>query len=118
MRIISIEPAPVARVFALTYAVFGFAAFAAYAFSSLQFFIFPIGIIMGVFHLVFNLQLPRSHDLIANAFFCGGAILSYAASGWITGVALALCFNFIAQKTGGINVKFVSVDDDSPHDSR
>jgi hypothetical protein len=114
MRIISIEPAPVARVFALTYAVVGFVAFTTYAFSNLQFFIFPIGIIMGVFHLVFNLQLPRSHDLITNAFFCGGAILSYAASGWITGVAVTLCFNFIAEKTGGIDAKFVSAAEDHP----
>lgn len=76
MRIISIEPAPVARVFALTYAFFGLVAYSVYAFSSIQVFILPIGIILGVFHLVFNLQLPRSRHLLANAFLCVAAILS------------------------------------------
>jgi hypothetical protein len=72
-------------------------------------FILPIGIVMGIFHLTFNLQFGRSPDLIANAFLCVGAILSHALTGWITGIAFTLCFNFIAQKNGGIDAKFVSV---------
>jgi len=40
------------------------------------------------------------------------AVLCYALTGWITGVAFALCFNFAAQKTGGIDAKFVSVAGD------
>jgi hypothetical protein len=39
-------------------------------------------------------------------------VLCYALTGWITGVAFALCFNFAAQKTGGIDAKFVSVAGD------
>lgn len=109
MRIISVRPSPVARVFALTYAVCGLAAFVVFAFSSLQTFILPIGVIMGIFHLNLNFQLARSTDLIANAFLCIGAVFSYALSGWITGVAVALCFNFIARKTGGIGAEFVVV---------
>jgi hypothetical protein len=114
MRIISVQPAPVARIFALTYAVCGLVAFLQYAFSSMQAFILPIGILMGVFHLNMNFQLERSPDLLANAFLCGGAVLSYALSGWITGVALTLCINFIARKTGGIDAKFVTVAEDAP----
>jgi hypothetical protein len=113
MRIISVGPAPVARIFALTYAVCGLVAFIQYAFSSMQTFILPIGILMGVFHLNMNFQLGRSSDLLANAFLCVGAILSYALSGWITGVALTLCFNLIAHKTGGIDAKFVTVAEDA-----
>jgi hypothetical protein len=112
MRIISVRPAPVARVFALTYAVCGLAAFLVFAFSSLQTFILPVGIIIGIFRLNMNFQLARSTDLIANAFLCIGAVLSYAFSGWITGVTVTLCFNFIAKKTGGIDARFVSAGND------
>jgi hypothetical protein len=114
MRIISVQPAPVARIFTFTYAVCGLVAFLQYAFSSMQTFILPIGILMGVFHLNMNFQLGRSPDLLANAFLCVGAVLSYALSGWITGVALTLCVNFIARKTGGIDAKFVTVAEDAP----
>ncbi len=48
-----------------------------------------------------------------NAFLCIGAVLSYALSGWITGVALTLCFNFIARKTGGMDATFVTVAEDA-----
>ena len=85
-----------------------------YAVSSIQIFMLPLGILLGPFYLSINIPLGRSPDLLANAFMCIGAVLSYALSGWITGVALTLCFNFIAQKTGGIDAKFVSVAADDP----
>jgi hypothetical protein len=110
IRIISVRPAPVGRVFAVIYAVAGLGGFVVFAFSSLQTFTLPIGLLMGFFHLNLNLQLARSPDLIANAFLCLAVILSYALSGWITGVALTLCFNLIAKKTGGLDAEFVSVD--------
>lgn len=114
MRIISVRRAPVARVFALTYAICGLTAFLVFAFSSFQTFILPVGIILGIFHLNMNFQVARSTDLIANAFLCVGAVLSYALSGWITGAAVTLCFNFIAKKTGGIDARFVSAGNDDP----
>jgi hypothetical protein len=40
------------------------------------------------------------------------AILSHALTEWITGTAVALCFNVIAKKTGGIHARFVSVVND------
>ena len=111
MRIVSVEPAPVAHVFALAYAPFGLLSFVVYAVSNIHGFVLPIGIFMGIFHLNFNLNLPRSSDLLGNAFYCFAAILAYAASGWITGAAFALCLNFAARKTGGIDAKFVSVSE-------
>ena len=112
MRITSIRPAPLAIVFAITYAVFGLGAFIVYAVSSLQAFILPIGIILGIFHLNLNIQLARSPDLLANAFLCVGAVVCYALTGWITGIAFTLCFNFAAQKMGGIDASFVGVAED------
>jgi hypothetical protein len=35
-------------------------------------------------------------------------ILAYPLTGWITGAVFALCFNFIAKATGGIDAKYVS----------
>jgi hypothetical protein len=69
---------------------------------------------MGIFHLNFNFQLARSTDLISNVFLCAGSVSSYALSGWITGLTVTLCFNFIASKTGGIDARFVSVVNDEP----
>ena len=109
MRITSVHPGAVALVFAVMYAFFGFVGFVVYAFSSVKTFLLPIGIVMGVFHLVFNIQLVRSPDLLANAFLCFLAVLCYGVTGCITGGVVALCFNFIAEKTGGIDAKFVSV---------
>jgi len=73
MRLISIQPAPVARIFALSYAVCGLIAFAQYALTSVQSFILPVGILMGVFHLNMNFQLGRSPYPLSNAFLCIGA---------------------------------------------
>jgi hypothetical protein len=109
MRIMSVRPAPIARLFALTYAICGVGAFVVWAFTSLPTYYLPVGLVMGLFHLTINFQVGRSADLLANAFLCVGSILSYALTGWITGIALTLCFNFIAQKTGGIDAKFVLV---------
>jgi hypothetical protein len=112
MRIISVEPAPVALVFAIIYAPLGLIAFAIYAFSSLQTFALPIGIFMGIFHLNLNFPLPRTSDLLGNVFQAFAAVVSFAVSGWITGAVFALSFNFVAQKTGGIDAKFVLVADE------
>jgi hypothetical protein len=111
MRIVSVQLAPVALVFAILYAASGLLAFLIYAGGNEPAFILPIGIIGPLFHLNINLSFPRSADLLGNVFFGLGAILSYALTGWITGIAATLCFNFIAQKTGGISAKFVSVAD-------
>jgi len=113
MRIISIQPAPVARIFAIIYGVCGLVAFIQYALSSMQSFVLPVGILMLIFHLNINIPVRRSADLLANAFLCIGAIFSFALSGWITGAALTLCFNFIADKVGGVNAKFVTVAEDA-----
>jgi hypothetical protein len=112
MRIVYIRPGPLAGVFAITYAVVGLSAFVVYTVSSVQMFTLPIGIIIGIFHMNLNINLPRSADALGNAFLCGGAVLSYALCGWISGLAVGLCFNFVARRTGGIDAKFVSVADD------
>lgn len=118
MRIVSVHPGAVAFVFALAYAFAGLVSFVAYAFSSLQTLLLPIGIVLGMFHLVFNIHVARSTDLLGNAFLCLSSVLCYAATGWISGAVVAVCFNLIAQKTGGIDAKFVSVKHDGSETAR
>ena len=112
MRIISVHPGAVALVFGLIHGFFGLVVFVAFALSSVHTFVLPIGIIMGVFHLNLNIPLARSPDLLANAFLCVLAVLCYGLTGCITGAFVAVCFNFVAEKTGGIDAKFVSVAGD------
>ena len=113
MRIMSVRVALVARVFAITYAIFGFSAFIVFAFSDTNSFALPFGILAPLFHLNVNLYLRRSTDVVYNTFLCTGAVLSYALSGWITGVVATFCFNFVAKRTGGIDAEYFSVAEDS-----
>jgi hypothetical protein len=112
MRIVAVRPQPVIRCFAIAYAVFGLIAFILFETSKAEILTLPIGIELGVFHLSFYFNLPRTDDLLANAFQCGGAIATYALTGVITGIASALCFNFVAEQTGGIDARFVLVAKD------
>ena len=104
MRIISVRLTPVATVFAIIYALL---AFLTYAFDSVRFFTLPIGIIFGIFHWNISINLARSTNLIQNALLCLAAILSYAFSGWITGIVIVLFFNLTAAITGGVDAKYV-----------
>jgi hypothetical protein len=112
MRIISVRVAPVALVLAVTYALFGFSAFLVYAFSKAEFLTLPFGVLAPLFHLNLNFNLARSGGVLYNIFLCIAAVLSYALTGWITGAFAAVCFNFIANQTGGIDAKYVSVAED------
>jgi hypothetical protein len=70
MRIISIELRPVALTLAIGYAVLGVSAFVVYALGSDDKFVLPLGVVLPLFHLNFNVGFPRSNDLLANAFLC------------------------------------------------
>lgn len=109
MRIISVRIAPVARLLAIAYAFLGLVSFLRFAFENARTITLPFGIVLPLFYLNFNLSLMRRDDLVYSAFLCCAAIASYALTGWITGIATALCFNLIAEKTGGIDAKYVSV---------
>ena len=112
MRIVAIRLGPFARVLAIAYAVFGLFAFVVYVLGSAQFLTLPFGILAPLFHLNVNFNLPRSSGVLYNIFLCVAAVLSYASTGWITGLIAAVCFNVIAKQTGGIDAKYVSVADD------
>jgi hypothetical protein len=99
----------VARVLAIVYAVFGLSAFLVYAVSGADFLTLPFGVVAPLFHLNISFHLARSNNVPYNILLGIAAVVSYALTGSITGVAGTLCFNFIAKHTGGIDAKFVSV---------
>jgi hypothetical protein len=108
MRIIGIRIEPLARVLAIAYAVFGLSAFVFFAITRADYMTLPFGILAPLFHLNVNLNLVRSSSMLYNISLCVAAVLSYALTGWITGVVAALCFNAVAKLTGGIDAKYFS----------
>jgi hypothetical protein len=108
MRIISVRWQPVARILAIIYAVCGLGVFCLFEFTDAPYLTLPFGILGPFFHLNFNINLSRSSDLLSNAFFGFATVVAYALTGWITGAAIALCFNLVAKKMGGIDAKYVS----------
>jgi hypothetical protein len=107
MRIISVRVAPVARILAIAYAVFGVCAFLVYAFGSGDFLTLPFGVLAPLVHLNLNLNLARSNGVLYNMFLCVSSVLSYGLTGWITGAVAAFFFNVIAKHTGGIDANYV-----------
>jgi hypothetical protein len=115
MRIISIRWRPVARILAIIYLVSGLGVFCVFEFSTAPNLTLPFGVLGPLFHLNLNVNLSRSSSVLFNAFAGVAEILAYALTGWITGAAIALCFNVVAKATGGIDAKYVSTINDSGH---
>jgi hypothetical protein len=109
MRIVGIRVGPVARVLAITYAVFGLAVYAMFAVKHSDSLTLPHWHAGPSRQSRFTLNLPRSSGVFYNIFLVFAAVFSFSASGWITGVAGGLCFNVVAKETGGIDAKYVSV---------
>ncbi len=111
MRILSIRPIPVGLIFTIMYGFFGLLNFIIFRLSNNGVLTLLLGYELGFFHLALVLHLPRTDDLIANAFQCGASIALLGLTGWITGIASVLCFNFVAAKIGGIDARFANVSD-------
>jgi len=117
MRIISVRVSAVANVLALVYALVGIVVFANYEMGAGQSLTLPVGIVAPFLNLNLNVKLARSlegGDFGYGALFCAAAVLSYALTGWLTGLVAAVCFNVMAKWTGGIDAKYVSVTRDVP----
>ena len=97
-----------ARILSVVYAFLGLIRFLMFAFSGDGYITLPIGVIAPLIYLNVNLNLPRSTSMAYIIFIFFAAIISYAVSGWITGAAAVLCFNFVAKRMGGIDAKYVS----------
>jgi len=109
IRILAIRPAPIGRIFAIIYAVFGLMAFLFFAVANVADLALPFGILAPFLHLNLNLDLARSSNVLYNILLCAAAVISYALTGWLTGMTVAFCFNVAAKKMGGVDAKYFSV---------
>jgi hypothetical protein len=109
MRILGVRWEPVARVVAIIYGLFGVGAFCLSEFTRASQLTLPLGILAPVIHLNFNLNVPRPSGVLSGLLAGAAEILAYAVTGWITGAAMALCFNIVCKQLDGIDAKYVSI---------
>jgi len=103
MRIMSLRVRPVARVFAILYGVFSPLLLILAALSKADYLRIPLGVIAApLFYVNVNFDIQHPTHILSAGMLVLFAVASYAATGWLTGAALVLCFNFIARRTGGI----------------
>ena len=109
MRIMSLRVRPVARIFAIIYGVFSPFAVILMAFSKADYLRIPLGIIAApLFFVNINFDIQHPTHILSAALLVLFAAACYAATGWLTGAALILCFNFIARRTGGIQASVLT----------
>jgi hypothetical protein len=109
MRIMSLRVRPVARIFAIIYGVFSPFLVILMALSKADYLRIPLGIIAApLFFVNINFDIQHPTHILSAALLVLFAAACYAATGWLTGAALILCFNFIARRTGGIQASVLA----------
>jgi hypothetical protein len=111
MRIIGIRWQPVSRIFCIIYAVLGLCSFLYWLFTDIDSLTLPFGVVAPLVYLNLNLHLPRPTGLPMTFAYGLADIAAYAASGWITGAFVALVFNFVAKRMGGINAEYLITEE-------
>jgi hypothetical protein len=69
--------------------------------------ILPVRIVARLFFLNFNLHLALPTHFVTGALSAVGASVCYTATGWLTGAAAVLAFNFVARRMGGIEASML-----------
>lgn len=109
MRIMSLRVGPVARIFAIIYGVSSPFLLIVMALSKADYLRIPLGIIAApLFYVNINFDVQHPTHILSAALLVLFAAACYAATGWLTGAALVMCFNFIARRTGGIEASVLS----------
>lgn len=109
MRIMSLRVSPVARIFSIIYGVFSPFLLVLMALSKADYLRIPFGIIAApLFYVNINFDIQHPTHILSAALLVLFAVSCYAATGWVTGAALVLCFNFVARRTGGIQASVLS----------
>ncbi len=109
MRIMSLRVRPVALIFAIIYGVFSPFLVVLMALSKADYLRIPLGIIAApLFYVNINFDIQHPTHILSAALLVLFATACYAATGWLTGAALVLCFNFVARRTGGIQASVLA----------
>lgn len=114
MKIMSLRVTAVARVLALGYGVLAPFMVIGSKLNGAEQFTLPFGVVAPLFHLNVNFTLPMPDHLVYGLGLCLVAGLSFALTGWLTGAAAVLVFNFIARRMGGIEASVITNEAASP----
>jgi len=101
-RIISLRIAPVAKVLAIIYGVLGFAYVPTMLLIGAKEIVLPLGILGPFIFLSLNLHFALPTHFLTAVLSVVSASLCYGITGWLTGAAVALAFNFVARLMGGV----------------
>jgi hypothetical protein len=107
-RIVSIDPAAVAKIFAWLYgmlAILGLITLAISGVERLTYLSYPFGFVVPGFHLDLRLNLLLPQNPIGRSAMFLACIPAYAVTGWLSGYLVALCFNLLAKRLGGISAR-------------
>src|ERR1700692_1411467 len=96
MRIMSFRVTPVARIYVPTLLLVG-----------AKEMILPVGIVAPLVWLNLNLHLPLPNHFVTGILSAVATSLCYALTGWLTGTAAVLAFNFVARRLGGIDASLL-----------
>jgi hypothetical protein len=102
MRIMSFRITPVARVLAIIYGVFGLTYVPTLLLTGAKEMILPVGIVAPLVFLNFNLHFALPTHFLTGILSTVAAVLCYTVTGWLTGAAAVLAFNFVVRQLGGI----------------
>jgi len=108
MKIVALRIQPIARVVAAVYALFGASFWITYCLSKAEYLTLPVGLVAPMVHFSFNLHFHRTTDVAYNVLIFFASVAGYALTGWLTAMALVICFNVAARLQGGIDSGFIS----------
>lgn len=109
MRIMSVRVRPVARVFAILYLALSPVIVILMLLSKAQYLRIPLGIVAPpLLYLNVNFDLLNPTHFLSGVLLMLLAVVCYAGTGWLTGAAAVLCFNFIARRTGGVEASVLT----------
>ncbi len=108
MKIVALRIQPIARVVAAIYAIFGASFWIAYCLSKAPYLTLPVGLVAPMVHFSLNFHFQRTTDVMYNVLTFLASVAGYALTGWLTAMALVICFNVAARLKGGIDADFIS----------
>jgi len=102
MRITSFRVIPVARVLTIIYGALGPTYVPVSLLMGAKEIILPVGIIAPLIHFDLNLHMAAPTHFFTGVLSVLVAMVCYAVSGCLTGVAAVLVLNLVAMVNGGI----------------
>jgi len=99
---------PIAKIIAIIYGVLGILYVPEVLLTGTSQMTVPLGILAPLVHLNFNFHLPAPTHFLSGLLSAVAACACYTVSGWLTGGAAVLAFNFVATRMGGIDASVLT----------